>query len=113
MADKKEVDDILEKYRKKLDERGDYELEGFSRQYKRFKEERSRESLSFYEKACNFCGNILAIKVEVNKRNKLMDSIRKVGLDITQEGSTSLSFFVGGFFFFFGLMNFFLIFFFL
>ena len=107
MADKKEVDDILEKYRKKLDEKGDYELEGFSRQYKRFKEERSRENLSFYEKACNFCGNILAIKVEVNKRNKLMDSIGKVGLDITPEGSTSLSFFVGGFFIFLGMTIFF------
>ncbi len=107
MTDKKEVDDILEKYRKKLDDRGDYELEGFSRQYKKFKQERVREDLSFYEKACNFCGKLLAVKVDQNRRNKLIDSIDRVGLEITSEGSTSLAFFVGGFFILLGMTIFF------
>ncbi len=108
MADKKEIDDILEKYRRKLEEKGGYELEGFSRQYKRFKEERAKESLTFYEKACNFCGDVLKIRVNPQRRVKLIDSISRVELNITPEGSTSLAFFVGTFFISLGAIIFFI-----
>jgi len=47
-----DVEDILEKYKRKLEEKSD---EGFSGEYKRFKEEQIGKELGFYEKSCNFC----------------------------------------------------------
>ncbi|MBU2639631.1 MAG: hypothetical protein KKG75_02900 [Nanoarchaeota archaeon] len=107
MAGKKEVEDILEKYSKKLEERfGD--LSGFSRQYKQFKEERLRKSSTLYEKLCNFSEKIIKINVGTNKKNKLLESISRTGLNITPEGATTFAFFSGIFFIFIGILVFFL-----
>ncbi len=87
---RKDVEDILEKYKRKLEEKFD---EGFSGEYKKFKEEQIGKELSFYEKACNFCKNILAIKSNEKNNEKLWESIQTTGLKITPEGVMSLAFF--------------------
>ncbi|MAG52754.1 MAG: hypothetical protein CMH62_02210 [Nanoarchaeota archaeon] len=106
MAKKKEIDDILEKYRKKLD--GNYDVEGFSRQYQKFKDERVKKNLTFYEKSCNFCEKLLKVKVDKKKRSKLLESISRTELKITPEGANSFAFFIGAFFILIGALVFFL-----
>ena len=98
---KKEVEDILDKYRKKLGDGKD--LEGFSRQYQKFKLERVKKKLSNYEKACNIFGKLIEIKVDAKKRNLLQESIDRVGLNTTPEKANSFAVFVGSLFIFLGL----------
>ncbi len=105
MVEKKEVEDILEKYRRKL-EKGGGDLEGFSRQYKTFKKERINRKLTIYEILCNLCEKIISIKVNAKKREKLLESIKRVDLKISPEGSTSFAFFSGSLFIFIGVLIF-------
>ncbi|MBI2507930.1 hypothetical protein HYV89_03175 [Candidatus Woesearchaeota archaeon] len=88
---RKDVEDILEKYKRKLEEKSD---EGFSGEYKRFKEEQIGKELSFYEKGCNTCKNILAVRPNEKNNEKLWESIQTTGLKITPEGVMSFAFFV-------------------
>ena len=101
---RKEVRDILEKYNRKLNEKSD--TKGFSRQYRKFREERTNRDLTFYEKACGFCGNLVKVKVGKEKRAKLLESIRRLELRITPEGANSFAIFVGIFFIFIGVLIF-------
>ncbi len=85
-----DVGDILEKYKHKLEEKFG---EGFSGEYKKFKEEQIGKELSLYEKSCNFCKNILSIKPNEKDNEKLWESIQTTGLKVTPEGVMSLAFF--------------------
>ncbi len=91
-----DVRDILRKYSEKIDEEFREEsLETFSREYRQFKQEQESKNLSFYEKACNFCENILKIRPSKEKKEELLKSIDRLELEITPEGANSFSFFVG------------------
>src|SRR3989338_764900 len=85
-----DVEDILEKYKHKLEERSG---EGFSGEYKKFKEEQIGKELNFYEKGCNFWRKILTIKPNEKDNETLWESIQTVGLKVTPDGVTSLAFF--------------------
>ena len=100
----KDVEDILNKYKRKLEkEFGD---NAFSEEYKRFKNEQIGTELSFYEKACNFSKDILAIKPKPKEKEELWESISAAGLKITPEGATSFAFFVGVGIIFLGILVF-------
>ncbi|MBS3151420.1 hypothetical protein J4443_03525 [Candidatus Woesearchaeota archaeon] len=85
-----DVEDILEKYKRKLENKFG---EGFSGEYKKFKEEQIGKELSLYEKSCNFCKNILTIKPSEKYNERLWESIQTTGLKTTPEGVMSLAFF--------------------
>ena len=85
-----DVEDILEKYKHKLEERSG---EGFSGEYRKFKEEQIGKELNFYEKGCNFWRKILTIKPNEKDNETLWESIQTVGLKVTPDGVTSLAFF--------------------
>lgn len=89
---RKDVEDILEKYKNKLEERFD---EGFSGEYKKFKEEQIGKELSFYEKGCNFSKNILNIRPKERDGEKLWESIQVIGMKTTPNGVMSFAFFLG------------------
>ncbi len=105
---RKDVEDILEKYKKKLEDKSG---EGFSGEYRKFKEEQIGKKLSAYEKSCNFCKNILSIKPNEKDNERLWESIQTTGLKVTPEGVMSFAFFsaflfilVGVFIFILGLV---------
>jgi len=90
------VKDILRKYSEKIEEEfGEESLETFSKEYKQFKQEQESKDLSFYERACNFCENILKIRPNKEKKEELLKSIDRLELEITPEGANSFAFFVG------------------
>ena len=89
---RKDVEDILDKYRHKLKKKSE---EGFTGEYRRFKQEQVGSRLSFYEKACKICKDILTIRPNEKANEKLWESITRIGLKITPEGATSLAFFTG------------------
>ena len=97
---KKEVDDILEKYKKKLKQEINpkFDEEAFSREYSKFKRELRGENLSAYEKFCNFSENILKVGTNEKNRAELTESIERVGMRITPEGAVSFATITGFFF---------------
>jgi len=97
---KKEVDDILEKYKKKLDQQinPEFDEEAFSREYSKFKKELTGENISKYERFCNISEKILKIGANEKNRAELLESIQRVGLRITPEGAMSFATITGFFF---------------
>ncbi len=87
---KKEVDDILKKYKKKLKETS-VDDGAFSIQYAKFKKEMRGEELTLYEKFCNLSERILKVSTKPDKREKLVESIDRIGLNITPEGAVSFA----------------------
>ena len=100
---RKDVEDILDKYKRKLEGKFD---EGFSGEYRKFKEEQIGKKLNFYEKSCNFFKNILSIKPNEKDNEKLWDSIQTTGLKITPEGVMSFAFFSAFLFILIGIVIF-------
>ena len=100
----KDVEDILNKYKRKLEK--EFDDNAFSEEYKRFKNEQIGTELSFYEKACNFSKDILAIKPKPKEKEELWESISAAGLKITPEGATSFAFFIGVGIIFLGILVF-------
>ena len=100
---RKDVEDILEKYKRKLEEKFD---EGFSGEYKKFKEEQIGKEITFYEKYCNFCKNILTIRPNEKNNEKLWESIQTIGMKVTPEGVMSFAFFTSLLFILIGVIIF-------
>ena len=92
---RKDVEDILQKYRGKLGKRVKFEnYEAgpvVSREYRIFKKESTSKKRTFYENLCNFAEKI--VKVEPKKENKLKlkKSIESAHLDMGVNSSTSLA----------------------
>ena len=88
---------ILENAEKRLGENIEFDKEehfegdSFSREYKVFRRENLENYVSKYEKACNFCKNLLKIKVKDKDRKKLEDAIDTAHLDITPEAANSFA----------------------
>lgn len=87
--------DLIEKYKKKLEEqlqatKGSSNL--YSREYKQFREEALPRSSNFFEKTCNQAAKILKIKVKPENAEKLNHAIKSCHMQTTPEGVYALSY---------------------
>jgi len=94
----KEIDDILNKYKAKLDkDTGGNAVEeykpssDFSKEYKSFRKEALGKELSTYEKLCNFSEGLLKAKPSEKDREKIEESIDIAHLSITPVGAASFA----------------------
>jgi hypothetical protein len=94
----KEIDDILNKYKAKLDkDSGGNAIEeynpsaDFSKEYGTFRKEALGKERSTYEKLCNFSEGILKAKPSEKDREKIEQSIDMAHLDITPVGAASFA----------------------
>ena len=83
-----EYQDLLEKYKKRIkDEFGenvvpDRTSKVTSKEYTEFKSELYPSHYSFYEKACNFSGNLLKVTPDAKRAVKMQESIDTTHLSI-------------------------------
>ncbi len=59
--------------------------------FETFKKELIPVHFNLYEKACNFCGNILSIKADKKKQQSLQEAIETCHLNTTTDGVTAFS----------------------
>ncbi len=97
MNDQLDTRDLVAKYRQKL--QSELELselgpskQTFTREYKTFKQESMPAHMTLYEKACNFCGKILKIKVKPEKAANIQESINICHLAITPTGVIAMAY---------------------
>ncbi|MBR9682948.1 hypothetical protein GOV03_00210 [Candidatus Woesearchaeota archaeon] len=90
-----EYQELLEKYKKRIKEELGQEVKVtpsvVSREYQQFKKEIYPKRYSLYEKACNFSGKLLKLKVDPKKATKLQENIDLCHLQITPSGVISFS----------------------
>ncbi len=100
MPPKKEVKDVLEKYRSKIKEHIDIESEGevqseslrsFSKEYLTFREEILSKRMSKYESWCNSAENIIKLKPNDKILPQLQEAINTAHLNITPTGAASFA----------------------
>lgn len=88
---RKDVEEILKKYRTKLElEVSSGERKSSSKEYSKFKEE-IIPKLSFYERWCKNLGGVLKFKVSEKDKEKLSKSIKTAHLDITPAEASGLA----------------------
>jgi uncharacterized membrane protein len=91
---KKEVyQDLLEKYKSKIEERLEGRVEEAgqrTKDYQDFRSEMLPHHMNYYEKACNLAEKILKIKPDKKKVPELTESIEAAHLSITPAGAASL-----------------------
>jgi hypothetical protein len=87
--------DLIEKYKEKVKkEFGEAPLKDAkvtTKEYTEFKQELYPNHYSFYEKSCNFAGNMLKLKVNPKKAAKMQKDLDACHLNVTPSGVTSLS----------------------
>lgn len=102
---KKEVDEILSKYRKKLEKHIDVysigevepaDIKEFSQQYATFREEWLSKSTTTYENFCNTAEKMLPLKPAPKDEAELSKAIRTAHLQMTPGGAVSFAALVGG-----------------
>jgi Flp pilus assembly protein TadB len=94
-----DIKKILDKYQAKIKENTEtidsYEPgQGFTREYKIFREEALTKTSSAYERICNSLGNIHLIKLKEEDYKKLEDSIDVIHLEITPEQASGFVAFI-------------------
>jgi len=103
MADQ-ELDNILEKYRKRIEEHIDTDSIGdekisvdqlFSKEYTKFKQEVTSEGATRYESWCNKSERIIKLGVDPKLEPQLKEAIDTAHLSITPQGATSFAGVVG------------------
>lgn len=62
-----------------------------SEDFQDFKDEILPNHFNFYEKACNFCGNIISIRADPKKRQTLLESLETCHLNTTPEGVSAFA----------------------
>lgn len=99
----KEIEEILSKYRKKLDRRINsedierYEPDSdFSKEYLKFREEAMSKRISIYEKLCKFSSSVLRVGHPKKGFEKLQADIERAHLDITPADARSFASLVSG-----------------
>ena len=99
---KKEVDKLLAKYEGRLQaqigggKKQEASLTGLppattSKEYEEFLEELRPAHVGYYEKACNFCGKLMKMKVSKKRYAQLKEEIEISHLNVTPEGIEALS----------------------
>jgi len=96
MPEKKEIKDLIEKYRQKIEKElgptiKEPKEKTITREYIQFKEEYLPGHLTFYEKLCNLSENLVKITPEKRKAEELKESIGICHLNITPTGATSFA----------------------
>ena len=101
--DDKEIDEILAKYRKKLDKRiNSSDIERytpdpeFSREYLKFREEAMSKGVTSYEKWCKFSSSIIKAGAPTKGREELEGNIERAHLDITPGDARSFGILISG-----------------
>ncbi|MEK6862945.1 MAG: hypothetical protein AABW57_02160 [Nanoarchaeota archaeon] len=94
-----DIKKILDKYQAKIKENIEtidtYEPDqGFTREYKIFREEALSTTLNNYEKICNFIGDTISIKPKEEDYKRLQDSIDAIHLEITPEQASGFAVFI-------------------
>ena len=94
-----DIKKILDKYQAKIKENVEtidtYEPDqGFTREYKIFREEALSTTLNNYEKICNFIGDTISIKPKEEDYKRLQDSIDAIHLEITPEQASGFAVFI-------------------
>ncbi|MBN2566974.1 hypothetical protein JXB02_02715 [Candidatus Woesearchaeota archaeon] len=95
--ERKEIEDILKKYQRKLDEDlGEEEVTaevrpGSSREYRQFKTEILPPHMTAYETLCNLSERIIKIPPDRRKEARLLESIETCHLNITPTGVTTFA----------------------
>jgi len=90
---KRKIDEILEKYERKLDadvRTEEVDVRSFSREYEKFKKDMIPE-LSRYENLCKNLGSIIKIKVALKDEQKIQKQIDISHLDVTPSQTLSLA----------------------
>ncbi|MBU1135908.1 MAG: hypothetical protein KJ559_00140 [Nanoarchaeota archaeon] len=90
---KRKIDEILEKYERKLDadvRTEEVDVRSFSREYEKFKKDMIPE-LSRYESLCKNLGSIIKIKVALKDEQKIQKQIDISHLDVTPSQTLSLA----------------------
>ncbi|PIN86584.1 hypothetical protein COV19_03635 [Candidatus Woesearchaeota archaeon CG10_big_fil_rev_8_21_14_0_10_44_13] len=97
-ARKKEVSDIMLKYKQKLDKEFKVSLSEGSdikqvttKEYLEFKEEYMPGHMSFYEKACNFSEKVLKVQPDKDKIPEYEEAIKICHLNVTPAGVASFA----------------------
>lgn len=97
-ARKKEVSDIMLKYKQKLDKEFRVPLlessqirQVSSKEYGEFKEEYMPRHMGMYEKACNFSENVLKVQPDKGKIPEYEEAIRICHLNVTPAGVASFA----------------------
>ncbi|HLD11014.1 MAG TPA: hypothetical protein VJB89_02945 [Candidatus Nanoarchaeia archaeon] len=110
---KKEVDEILSKYRKRLEKHIDIDTLGevestniseFSQEYTTFREEWLSKSTTTYENFCNTAEKIFPLKPASKDEIELSKAIKTAHLQITPSGAVSFAALIGGLFVILGLL---------
>ncbi len=92
-----EVKKVLEKYERKLGEQissseiTSSEISTYSRQYETFRKEALSNTVSSYEKLCNFCERYIQVKPKEADKEKLEEAIEVSHLNITAVGAGSFA----------------------
>ncbi len=101
----KEIQDILNKYKSKLDSKViNEEVENFepssefSKEYDQFKKEYVANKVSFYEKWCAIAESVIKVNPSKKDQEKLEKSIEFAHLNITPSSAASFSMFVASIF---------------
>ncbi len=100
MPDKRDMRDLIEKYKQKLEKELGPTIEQpmeipaekvLTREYLQFKEEYLPGHLTFYEKLCNLSESIVKITPDEQKAIELQESISICHLNLTPTGATSFA----------------------
>ena len=93
---KEEIQNLLNKYKGDIEKQLNVPIEKkqvpiFSREYQQFKKELMSTQVSFYERACNYCENLIKIKPKPETADKLQKAINIAHLNMTPTGAISFS----------------------
>ena len=95
MPEKNNMNDLLEEYRRRVEEELGTHIESqtktSSREYQQFKSEYMPPHMSYYEKLCNLSEKILKVRPDKKKEPVLQEAIDTCHLSITPAGATSFS----------------------
>lgn len=90
-----EVQELVRKYKSKIDSELGYETTGpkpiESREYQEFKKELLPQTMSLYEKLCNQAERILRIRPDQKREQQLQEAINICHLNVTPAGTTSFA----------------------
>lgn len=62
-----------------------------SAEFNEFKQELMPFHFTFYEKACNFCGNLITIKADKKKQEQLVEALETCHINTTPEGASAFA----------------------
>src|SRR3989344_1892706 len=88
---KMDKEEIIKKYKERLEREFGKSKPITSREYKQFKKEALPRRLTVYERLCSISEKILRIKPDAKKAESLQESINICHLEITPSGAASFS----------------------